>query len=61
MLARYRRVDASSVAAFNATLALVDRGIEQREHMEPIVRVFASRGGRWAQRAEPLLAKWGGR
>jgi hypothetical protein len=60
MLERYRRVERSRPAAFNATLSLIDLGIEEREQMESIVRAFSSRGGRWAERAEPLLVRWGG-
>jgi hypothetical protein len=59
MLARFRRLPPGKPAIFNACVALVELGIEDREHMEPVVRSFASRGGAWEERAKPLLARWG--
>jgi hypothetical protein len=59
MLARYRHLPPGKPAIFNACLALVELGIEDREHMGPVVRSFAARGGAWEERAKPLLARWG--
>ncbi len=59
MLDRARAMAPAAPATFNAIASLVGLGIEDPDAMAPTLLAMSKKGGNWAKRAAPLLARWG--